>query len=136
MATITASAAYSGVQPRAGLGVCSVFGTVELTSVTANDVVQMVKIPIGASILDVKISGDGAGTIVGTVTVGDGNDADRYMPAVSVSGAMVAQGLDSIAGGLGYEYSADDTIDLTFSAVSAGSGTLTLRMQALYTLDP
>lgn len=136
MTTLTASAAYSGVQPRAGIGINSVQGEIELTSVTANDVVQMVKVPLGAAIIDVKVSGDGAGTIVGTVSVGDGSDPDRFITATSASGAMAVQGINSAAGGCGYEYTAADTIDVTFAAVSTGSGTMTLRLQALYTMDP
>lgn len=136
MPTLTASAAYSRVQPRAGIGVNSVQGEIELTSVTASDVVQMVKVPLGAAIIDVKVSGDGAGTITGTITVGDGNDPNRYITATSASGAMAAQSINSAAGGVGYEYTATDTIDVTFDAVSVGSGTMTLRLQALYTMDP
>ncbi len=138
MTTLTASAAYSGVQPRAGLGVCSVEGRKSVTSVTANDVIQMVKIPAGANILDVKVSGDGTTTnLAATITVGDGNSATRYITATSASGAMVLAGINSIVGGLGYEYSADDTIDITFSAVSVGSATATtLVVSVLYTMDP
>lgn len=138
MATLTASAAYSGIQPRAALGVNSVEGRISVTSVTANDVLQMVKIPKGANILDVKVSGAAdSGGIVGAVTVGDGNDADRYITTTSASAAVPIIGMNSAAGGLGYEYSADDTIDITMASVSVGSGTATILVcSVLYTMDP
>ena len=137
MATITGTAAASTSPPREGLGVVSIVKQVSLTSVTANDVVQVCRVPKGAKMLDVKLSGaaDG-GAITGTVTVGDGNDPDRYITTVSASAAVPVLKMTSAAGGMGYEYSADDTLDITFSAVSVGSGTATLvRLAATYSTD-
>jgi hypothetical protein len=137
MATITGTAAQSTSPPREGLGVVSIVKQVSLTSVTANDVVQVCKVPSGAKMLDVKLSGaNDGGAIVGTVTVGDGGDPDRYITSISLSAASTVKQMTSAAGGMGYEYSADDTLDITFAAVSVGSGTATLmRVAATYSTD-
>jgi hypothetical protein len=49
----------SGVQPRANLGLCSVSGTYSPTTILLTaDVIHMVKIPAGATVLDVILDAD------------------------------------------------------------------------------
>ena len=111
----------------------------------------MVPVPRGASIHDVIFSWDTAGTTTQiTANVGDGNATGRYIAAISATGSGVAragygvaysgsnlQSIYSTAGGIGYSYSVDDTIDIYATAVASGSTAPagTLRLVVLYSMD-
>lgn len=97
---------------------------------SAGDVLQMIPIPKGAMVIDTQFQVNGHTGGNGTLQVGDGNSAARYSTnsySVSAVGRMVQ--------GLGYSYSADDTIDVTFSAVTTGTAVGTIRLTVLYSFD-
>lgn len=108
-------------------------------------VVQMVNIPKGAQIADVILMWDTAGTTTQfTFNVGDGNATGRYITSLSATGSGVAHAGFSVAapgyltqGGIGYSYSAEDTIDIFATAVASGSTTPagTIRLTVLYSMD-
>lgn len=78
----------------------------------ANSVIQMVPIPEGARILDIRFYAtlNGAGR---TMDVGDGNLVDRYFDGLDASAAIQANPSDMDAAYLApYIYTADDTIDV------------------------
>ena len=135
MATITATAATS--EARSGLGITSRTVKYSVTSVTAADVLQMIPVQTGTTVLDVKVSGtNDGGAIVCGLSVGDGNDPNRFITVSSASAAVPVIGINSAAGGLDYTYTADDTIDITFDSVSVGSGTATeILLSVIYTMD-
>lgn len=67
-----------------------------------------------------------------TVTVGDGDDADRFITSTATTSAGVAR-LNAISG-MNYEYTADDTIDVTLTAGDA-SGTVKVSVLVVRTFD-
>ena len=139
MATYTASAAQPGIQPsglRVGL-VCkkSVYSTG--ASQAAGDVIQMVKVPAGATPVYLFVGGI---TISGSkvIKVGDGINTGRYVAGGSISVGGFAQ--ITIGTGVNYvpyTYTADDTIDILLSvlSISASAATGGYNMMVIFTMD-
>ncbi len=109
------------------------------TTEVAADVVQMVLMPKG-SILWPDLSyiwwTDCGGTI--TVDVGDGTNDDKYCSALAMGAASTAlTKLDEAATmdvtSLAHEYTAEDTIDLTFDTVTTPNATGIIYMRVVYT---
>lgn len=108
-------------------------------------VVQMVPIPKGAQIADVILAWDTAGTTTQfTFNVGDGNSTGRYLLSLSATGSGVAHAGFMLGaagyntqGGVGYSYSAEDTIDIYATAVASGSTAPagSIRLTVLYSMD-
>jgi len=93
------------------------------TAFVLNDVVQMVKVGAGSTILSVLLSVDALDSSTGIVSaVGDGTDDDRFITASTIgrSGAAGVVVLNNHAGHL-YKYTAEDTID--YKVTTAASGT-------------
>jgi hypothetical protein len=97
--TLTAAKVASGIQPKAThQGVVAVRGIYTLTAaLVINDVIQMVKVPKGAQILEVILTSDdldtnGSPTI--KLNVGDGNLTDRFIKqdTVAQAGGIVRMG--------------------------------------------
>lgn len=135
MATFTCSAAQS-TSP----AIMNVNGTisrvVQFTSAvafSAGDVVQMMRIPNGATIVAVQFANQMATGVI-TVNVGDGNDTSAYAASVVLSGSVVA--LTSMTfRGLGRSYSAEDTIDVQITAISTPAAVSTLALRVDYTMQ-
>lgn len=135
--TFTTDRTASTAQARAGINFTSVIGTYELTAaLVINDVVQMVKIPSGAVICEVILGVDDLddGTAL-VLDVGDGDSAERFIKDSTAGQAGGFVRLDQMAG-LGYQYTAADTIDVKVSTApgtGATSGTITLAV--MYTMQ-
>lgn len=101
-----------------------------------NDVIQMVPIPIGAKIQGLTLSvtdldSDGSPAI--TLSVGDGSSTARFVSASTIgqtggnitnnSCITLTASSGVIATGLGYTYTADDTIDVLVAAGPATGAT-------------
>lgn len=137
MATFTASVAQPGIQPkglRVGLvGVKSSFTTT--LSAVAGDIVQMVKVPKGATPLHVMLTGAPAdGHIV--VKVGDGVSTGRYISA----GTLSVGGVNAISINteyVPYTYSTDDTIDVLLSvlSISATAIGIVYNLMTIFSMD-
>ena len=133
MATLYySSMAGDGVQPRANAGETCVSATYELTgALVVNDVIQMVKIPQGAKILDVVLSTDDLDTSTGLVLdVGDDGVTDRFIDGTTIGQTGGVARLNEVGGHL-YEYTADNTIDVLVQvapASGAASGTINLSV--------
>lgn len=135
MATFTASAAQSN-SPAIFRENGSITRTVrysQLASLSAGDVVQMVKVPAGAIISFVGITCSHSAGVT-TVNLGDGNDTSAYANDVVLSGAGV-QALTSEMPirGVGRSYSAEDTIDMVVTAVSATPASAEYKLVVTYT---
>ena len=133
MATLTASAAQSfspAIYSCAGDTTRVIKYTLAVAGSTG-DVIQMVKVPNGAIIARVAasiFSHDG----VLTVNIGDGNDTSRYGASIVLSGTAIT--VTSLpARGLGYSYSAEDTVDIQIAGVSAASANGILTLAVTYT---
>ena len=136
MATRTSSQVATGISPKGlRVGLVAVTGTYSVgagTSLSAGDVIQMIKVPKGATPIYVALS-NGSGDCL--IEVGDGVDADRYITSVTQSSAQpVLRTINSNF--VPYAYSTDDTIDVTIGTVSVGTITGGFRMTAIYTMDP
>ncbi len=104
---------------------------VATAALSAGDVVQMVSVPNGATIHEIKISK--AAWRNYTATVGDGAVTDRYQAAISCSATLVVTRGDALTG-VGYTYSVGDTIDVVTTAVTSATNSATLIMEVTYSL--
>ena len=97
------------------------------TALATSDVIQMVDVFSGETVHDVVLKVDDLDTGTTLVLdVGDGGDTDRIIDG-STSGQ--AGGVDKTDAGFApYEYSSDDTIDITVQAGPAGGGTGTIEL--------
>ena len=133
MATFTASAAESTAPAFYNVN-GAVTRTVQRSvavALSAGDVYQMLKVPAGAVVSDVTFVVDLFGGGNATVTIGDGNDADRYFASLSTGASGVTR--MSLPAGFGYSYSAEDTIDITFSTVTSATAVGVVRLAVTYT---
>jgi hypothetical protein len=138
--TYSSSAVASTVQAKTELGVNIVKGSYALTgALVVNDVIKMVKVPSGAIIHSIFVGVpdlDSDGTPAVTLSVGDGDSASRFVLDSTVGQATGVIVGPSVAGGVGYAYTADDTIDIkvtTAPDTSATTGTIT--MTVAYTMN-
>lgn len=150
MATIKSSAVLSGNAPdRMNGQVQVVWGHWDFTTDgggAINDVIQMVPIPKGARIIDILVEWPATFDGAATFDVGDGDNDDRFMAAISnatnagrlslFGGFSNAAEIDEAinASGLGYLYTADDTIDITCEGGAAATGDY-FDMCVLYTVE-
>jgi hypothetical protein len=100
-------------------------------ALSAGDVYQMVKVPVGAVITDMIVAFDLLGGGNATCTIGDGNSANRYFASLSTGASGTTR--MSLPGGFGYAYTAEDTIDVTFSTVTSASAVGVVKLVVTYT---
>ncbi len=133
-----ATAAFQAMGPtNGGNVVCQIVHHSVTADLSANDVLQVIKVPIGAVVLDLKITLDSTDSF--TYTVGDGGSAARYIPSSSVSASQTSKELwkdlsGSLQTGIGHKYTANDTIDVTFTAVTA-TVDLDFTIYVMYLVD-
>lgn len=132
--TFTTDKVAESVIARTGPGRCSVFASYALTAaLVVDDVIQMVKIPKGARIVNVILSStdlDTDGTPAIILDVGDGTVTDRFIDGATIAQAGGVQHLNE-PGGTGYVYTDDDTIDVKVQVapdVGTTSGTIGLTV--------
>lgn len=131
--TFTSSGVATGVMAKSLIGLNAVTATYNVaTAFVINDVVQMVKVPKGAKILEIILAcgelDTGSNSL--TLSVGDGDEAARFIAASTVGQAGGVTRL-AVAGGLGYVYTANDTIDVKAAAAAnalASAADLTLTV--------
>jgi hypothetical protein len=136
--TFTATTAASGGTAY-GVGLAGqkvvAYGEYAITgALVVNDVIEMVRVPKNARILGVSLYApdlDTDGTPAIVLGVGDGSSTSRFISAATVgqSGGFTET---LVAAGFGYQYTAEDTIDIIVSTapdVGATSGTLKLAVE-------
>ena len=103
-----------------------------------NDVIQMFKVPAGATIHEAILASDDTDTN-GTPTikydVGDATTANRFISASIIGQTGGVARMDQ-SGGVGFKYTADTIIQVkvnTAPATGASSGNITLTVS--YTMD-
>jgi len=101
------------------------------TSQSAGDVIQMIPVMKGTQVHDVMVSTSGFTGGLATLGIGDGNSTKRFGSA-SVSAANSIRPTQFT---IGYSYSADDTIDILFDAVSTATATGTVRLTVFFSFD-
>jgi len=136
MATYTSNACASTVQPRADIGIQSVTGTHTVSvALVANDIVQLVQVPVGACIQEIVVSCSGSLGSTLTAEFGDGSDTDRF-----IASGTFGQGAGSLAKltaitGNGYVYTANDTIDMKVNSAAAGTTGVVITTTVIYSLQ-
>lgn len=129
MATLTASAAQStspalyNVNGMVARSIRVTNGANGTTVLSAGDVTRAIKVPQGAIIQDMLVAI--SSTVQSyTVNIGDGDDADRYFASQSLVLSQVVRlggGTGAIQTGIGYTYSVEDTIDITWTTITSGT---------------
>lgn len=139
--TLTTDKVASTVQARAGIGIESVFATYTITAAfVINDVIQMVKVPKGATVLELVFHTTDLDTSTGIVLqIGDGDDVDRYVKdsAIGQTGGTVRLGAGIVNNsGANYTYTAEDTIDVKVTTAASGTAATsgTLSMAVIYAM--
>ena len=140
MATFTASAAQATVQPKAiRVGLVAVRSTYSIGAApSAGDIIQMVKVPAGATPIHVNFACTN-NTPSFILEVGDGILSSRYRSVATYSigvGWVVAQANTAVPTAP-YTYSADDTIDVFISTVTASNATIggAFHMNVIFSMD-
>ena len=137
--TFTSSQAASTVNPRTCDGnVCAVAAVYEISAaLVASDVIQMARVPAGATILQVILQTDdldSAGPAI-VLDVGDGTTTDRFIDAcltAQVAANDVACQINQVDGH-NYVYTAEDTIDvIVATAPTTGATSGTIRLTVFY----
>lgn len=137
MATLTATAAQSVVPAKYSInGEISRVVTYTVTAnLSAGDVIQMLRVPNGATITTLDLWTDQFGTSNATITgVGDGNSANRYIGSTSTSSSLATL-VTMAPSSIGYSYSAEDTVDITIGTVTSASNVGVLLLRVKYTMD-
>jgi hypothetical protein len=133
----------SGVQPRTPLGVCSVSGSyTTLATLLTADIINMVKVPVGATIIDVILSSAQLDTATSnpspalTLSVID----NQTSPNTYISASTIGQtgGVTRMSYHLGNQaviVTTDTTVfvQATAGAATGANGKITLTV--LYTMD-
>lgn len=107
------------------------------TAFVINDVVQMVKVAPGTTVIDCVLAVDALDSSTGVVVaVGDGGVADRFITASTI-GRSAAAGVARLNNAVGhlYLYSAADTIDFKVTTAASGTASTTgkVRLAVLVT---
>jgi hypothetical protein len=130
----------AGIQSRAGLSLEAVVGVYEIAAALLTaDVIHMVKIPKGATLVDVILAVDDLEADAGdelTLSVGYTGALEAIISQDTVGQAGgVARA--SVIGFLGKKFTAEDTIQVSATAgAETGNTTGTITLVALYTMDP
>lgn len=135
MATLTATAAQASTPAINNVTgtLCRVVRYAAAAALSAGDIIQMVKLPLGAVVTEVAFGASmSAGAV--TVIVGDGNNKSAYAAASVLSGSGVfVTSMPYV--GFGRSYSAEDTVDIEVTAVSAAPGTADIFLKIEYTMQ-
>lgn len=136
MPTYSSSGVASTVQPRASLETVTVSRSYTVSSnLATSDVIQMVKIPAGATIIDLIASASASVGATASATVGDGNDVDRFITASQLGQGAAQLVAMNAATGHGYKYTADDTIDIRYASVATPATGAVLTLTVTYTMQ-
>jgi hypothetical protein len=142
MATTTSSQVASGIplphSPAANaLMAVTVSHSIATTELELDDIIQMVKVPKGATVYDVILVStdvDTNGTPAVKFDVGDGDDDDYYIAASTIGqagGVARAAALTAKP----KTYTQDDTIDLHIDTAAATAATGTVSLTVIYSTN-
>jgi hypothetical protein len=135
MATTTLSAAL--IPKRIQQGAVQVTKTLTVAAnPTANDVVELIRIPAYSTIHDLLVAATDMDSSTGMLfEIGDGADTDRFVSSSSIGQTGGFARMTNLAGA-GYQYTAEDTIDIKFTAAASGTFTAgTVTVSVLYSAD-
>lgn len=124
----------TATQARSEIGVVHAVAefTVATNLVTA-DVIEMIKIPKGAVILDATLSSSASVGSTGSLSLGDVVDADRFITSTAYTAAVFAR-MNASSGNL-FKYTEDDTIDIRAVNIATPATGAILRLSVIYSTD-
>jgi hypothetical protein len=108
------------------------------TAFVINDIVQMVKVAAGSTVVSGILSVDALDSSTGIVTaVGDGTTADRFITGATI-GRSAASGIQAFNthGGHLYQYTSDDTIDFKVTTAATGTASVTGKIRLSVRITP
>lgn len=150
--TYQTAAVATGIQPRADVGMHSVTGRFTGTvALAVNDIIEMVKVPKGATIQEVVLAVSSLDSSTGVVLdVGlTGVDADIFIDGATIGrsgvggvvrlGQGISTGIDTAAELLFADYvmTANDTIDVLVQTAATGTAStdFAIVLTAIYTMQ-
>lgn len=134
MPTFTSSKVAASVMARGDIDITSVTAEFAIpTGFATNDVVEMVKVPVGATVLEVLASSSAGVGATANLAVGDGGDTDRYITSTAFTAAALTR-LNAHTGH-GYRYTADDTIDILAASIATPTVGTVVRLTVIYTFQ-
>jgi hypothetical protein len=139
MATFKAAAAASTVSPKHSINAGQpvvVTSTYTMTAApAANDVFEMVRVPAGATIINVTLTStdiDTGGSPTIVLDVGDGGDTDRYIDGATIGQAGGITASLNVNTGFLNTFTAEDTIDVLVQAGPETGAAGTLKLAVTY----
>lgn len=103
------------------------------TGFATNDVVEMIKIPAEAAVLNVKLTSSAGVGATANLAVGDGGDTDRFITSTAFTASAVAR--DNTHVGNGHRYTAEDTIDILAVSIATPTVGTVVRLSVEYTMQ-
>lgn len=140
MTTLLSNKAQPGVEPKyLPSGAIDVVATYTFaTAPSAGDLVQLMKIPAGATITGVTLDSDKIDTNASATLkfdVGDGTTAQKFI-AASTIGQTGGVAYAGVAGTVGTSYTSDTWLYAKVNAAAATFASGTVRVCVEYTIDP
>lgn len=150
MATVSGSASATTIPAREHFGSAlnSVVSTFAHPTTgdgsAAGDIIEMVKVPKGAVVLEVWLTSEDLDTSTAPaieLDVGDGGDVDRFIDGATIgqAGGIVRLGSGVAAaamdGAFGFAYTVDDTIDVKVVAAAGTKAAGTITLGVLYAMQ-
>jgi len=134
MPTFTTTKTASGVQPRGDIDISSITGEFTIPSGFAtSDIVQMIKIPKGATVQEIILSSSAGVGATANLSVGDTGNAARYVASTAFTAATLAR--LGVHAGHGFVTTADGTIDVTAVSIATPTAGTVIRLTAIYTMN-
>jgi hypothetical protein len=100
------------------------------TTVASGEVIQMVKVPLGATVIDCILETGALGTSV-TCAVGDDDDTNRYITATDHSAAALTRRKQTDKVGVPYTYATEHTIDVLIAGANCDDN-IAIRLDVFY----
>jgi hypothetical protein len=123
-------------QARAGIDITSQTESLTIsTNLAASDILEMVKVPAGATIQEIICATTGSLGATSTVEIGDGGDTDRFFAAANFGNGAAGLVRLNVAGGHGYKYTSEDTIDVRIATNATPATGAVVTMTVIYTMQ-
>lgn len=134
MATFQSSKVAASVMARSGLDTTTVTAEIAIpTGFATNDVLEMVKIPAGATVINCTLTSSAGVGATANLAVGDGGDTDRHITSTAFTASALVR--TNAHSGHAYKYTADDTIDILAVSIATPTVGTVVRLTVEYTLQ-
>jgi hypothetical protein len=136
MPTYRSPGVAATAQARAGIDLTSQTQSLTIgTNLLASDILEMVKVPAGATVQEIVLSTTASLGATSTVEIGDGGDTDRYFAAANFGNGAAGLVRLSNAIGHGFKYTAEDTIDVRIATNATPATGAVVTMTVFYSMQ-